>query len=70
MSSAMPMWKSAPERFGHLFPEERADAAPVDAPHQFADEIALRQGVVAPLRLPGVHHGFWAAKLRTQASQS
>ena len=36
-----------PQGFGDLLPEERAERDAADAPHHLADEMALRDGVVA-----------------------
>ena len=48
-SSAMPMWKSASSRAAISSRKKSADGAAVNAPHQFADQIALGDGVVAAL---------------------
>ena len=53
-----------PQGFGELLPEERAERDAADAPHHLADEMALRDGVVAaggagrpPRRLRGEQRG-------------
>ena len=49
-AGSRPMWKSAPERPGHPLPEEGADRLARDPAHDFADEVALGDGVIARRR--------------------